>query len=99
VPWLTGAASWSYFVLSQYILGIRPHYRGLELDPCIPASWPGFLLKRLFRGRQLHIRVDNTAGVQKGVREVRLNGAVYAGTIIDVRDLLQDNEIEVVMGS
>jgi cellobiose phosphorylase len=98
VPWLTGAASWTYYVLSQYILGIRPHYRGLELDPCIPAAWPGFTVKRIFRGTQLHIRVDNSAGVQKGVRLVRLNAQPYGGTIIDARDLQSPCEIDVIMG-
>ena len=41
VPWLTGAASWAYYAATQYILGIRPDYKGLLIDPCIPAKLEG----------------------------------------------------------
>ena len=33
--WLTGTAAWS-FVASQGILGVKPDYDGLRIDPCIP---------------------------------------------------------------
>jgi cellobiose phosphorylase len=31
--WLTGTASWCYQAATQWILGIRPHYDGLRIDP------------------------------------------------------------------
>ena len=48
--WLTGTASWAYQAGTQYILGIRPTYEGLSVDPCIPAAWQGFRVRRVFRG-------------------------------------------------
>ena len=60
--WLTGTAAWSFVSISQAILGIRPSPEGLVIDPCIPAEWKGYTVRRLFRGAVYHIRVDNAAG-------------------------------------
>ena len=65
-PWLTGSAGWAYFAATHYILGIRPDYDGLVVDPCIPASWDGFEVDRIFRGKKLHISVSNPEHIQKG---------------------------------
>ena len=48
--WLTGSASWSHVAVTQHILGIRPSLDGLVVDPCIPAEWPSFSVRREFRG-------------------------------------------------
>jgi cellobiose phosphorylase len=47
--WVTGTASWAYQAATQYILGIRPIYAGLLVDPCIPSAWDGFRMTREFR--------------------------------------------------
>ncbi|MBO4393521.1 MAG: hypothetical protein J5800_04175 [Spirochaetales bacterium] len=65
-PWLTGSAGWAYFASTHYILGIRPDYNGLVIDPCIPSSWDGFEVDRVFRGRKVHIKVENPSHIQKG---------------------------------
>ena len=46
VSWLSGAATWNYYSITQYILGIRPQYDALLIDPCVPAKWDGCLLSR-----------------------------------------------------
>ena len=74
LPWLTGTASWSYVAATQHILGIRPDYTGLTIDPVIPSSWPGFRVVRRFRGATYQIEVDNAAGVERGVRELWVDG-------------------------
>ena len=51
--WLTGAAAWSYFSATQYILGLRPELTGLRVEPCIPSTWRGFKARRLLGGAQL----------------------------------------------
>jgi cellobiose phosphorylase len=53
--WLTGTASWNFYAVSQYMLGIRPEYDGLLIDPCIPTDWKGFNAVRKFRGATYHI--------------------------------------------
>ncbi len=56
--WLTGTASWMFVAATQWILGIRPTFRGLQIAPAIPASWPGFRARRVFRGVTYHIQVE-----------------------------------------
>ncbi len=63
--WLTGTASWMYLVATQYILGIRPEYDGLCIDPQLPADWPGFAATRQCRGAACHITVEK--GENKGL--------------------------------
>ena len=65
-PWLTGSAGWAYFAATHYILGVRPTYDGLIIDPCIPASWDGFEMDRIFRGKKVHISVKNPSHIEKG---------------------------------
>ncbi len=56
--WLTGTAAWNYYAITHYILGIRPDYHGLIVDPVIPTDWSGFKVTRQFRGATYHITVQ-----------------------------------------
>ena len=56
--WLTGTAAWNYVAITQWILGIRPTYTGLQIAPVIPSDWPGFKATRIFRGVTYHISVE-----------------------------------------
>ncbi len=76
-PWLTGAASWSYVGVTQYILGVRPELEGLRIDPCLPEGWGGFQVKRTFRGLDVTINVVNEAGVATGVLALKINGVDF----------------------
>jgi cellobiose phosphorylase len=98
VPWLTGAASWAYYAATQYILGIRPDYKGLCIDPCIPASWKQFSATRRFRNKMLNIKVVNQKGVQKGVKKITLNGQEIPGNLIPVSKMKKENDVVVEMG-
>lgn len=60
--WLTGTASWMYYAATQYILGIRPEYEGLCIEPQIPSDWKGFTVKRICRGVVCNIKVMNCKG-------------------------------------
>ena len=72
--WLTGTAAWNWYAITQFILGIRPSYKGLVVDPCIPKDWKGFKVKRKFRGAEYDIEVKNPGHVSKGVDTIILNG-------------------------
>ena len=98
VPWLSGSATWSFFTVTQYILGVRPEYEGLRIDPCIPAAWKGFKVSRMFRGKKLNIEVKNPSGVQKGVKKLFLNGELLDGNLIPAVKLLAENQVVVEMG-
>jgi len=60
--WLTGTAAWNYVAITQWILGIRPAYDGLQIAPVIPADWQGFTATRIFRGVTYHITVERQGG-------------------------------------
>ena len=98
IPWLSGSAAWTYFAICHHILGIRPEYDGITIDPCIPGSWEGFTVSRRFRGRILHVRVSNPGGVQRGVRRVTVNGKEQQDSFIPADLLSSTTEIEVFMG-
>lgn len=72
--WLTGAASWNMVAASQYILGIRPDYDRLVVDPCIPKNWDGFKATRVFRGATYEIEVKNPDHVCKGIKQILVDG-------------------------
>ena len=82
--WLTGTAAWNYFAITQYILGIRPEYDGLQIDPCIPSDWQGFTVTRRFRGATYRIEVRNPEGRMKGVRTLRVDGKEIEGNLVPV---------------
>src|SRR5271157_3743123 len=56
--WLTGTAAWNYYAITQWILGIRTAYDGIQISPVIPKSWRGFKATRIFRGVTYHITVE-----------------------------------------
>lgn len=95
--WLTGTAAWTFVNISQYILGLRPTHSGLMIDPCVPEGFGDFTLVRYFRGTTYHIQVKNPANVQKGVKEIKVDGKVIEGNIIPVTDSKEVN-VEVIMG-
>lgn len=99
LPWLSGTATWSYFTATQYILGIRPEADGLRIDPCIPSNWPGFAVRRIIRGKTVRIRVNNEAGVEKGVVQIREGDRILAeGSLLSYDRIVDGMDIEVVMG-
>lgn len=99
VPWLTGTASWSLFVALNSILGIVPEPEGLRIDPCIPRSWPGFEVERVFRGLRLHIRVNNPSGLSRGVKRLSLDGKDIAGSLVPISGLRDGARIVAVLES
>ncbi len=82
--WLTGTAAWMYLAGTQSILGIRPAYDGLRIDPCIPADWPGFAVKRTFRGSWYTIRAQNPNHACRGVKRLKVDGQEIAGDLAPV---------------
>jgi cellobiose phosphorylase len=97
--WLTGTASWCYQAATQWILGIRPEYDGLRIDPCIPSNWSGFSATRQFRGRMLRINVHNPEHVSRGVTGLRIDGKLAPGSIIPIDILEIEHEVEVTLGN
>ncbi len=76
--WYTGSASWLFKVGLEWILGIRPTFEGLVIDPCIPSAWDGFKACRNFRGAVYNIELKNPEHVNGGVKEILIDGEKYA---------------------
>jgi len=96
--WLTGTASWNFYAVSQYILGIQPQYDGLRIDPCVPEDWSGFEVTRKFRDATYKIVVANPDHVSRGVKRIEVNGEKIDGNVIPILTGGTENNILVLMG-
>lgn len=59
VSWLTGTAAWMYVAVTQYMLGIRARWDGLEIDPCLAAEMLPAKVTRMFRGVKYNITINS----------------------------------------
>ena len=94
--WLTGTAAWMWLTVSQYILGIKPDYDGLLIDPCLPQTAREYTVCRRFRGADYTIHVLNPQGVAKGVKAITLDGQPVEGCVVPFSE--GSHQVEVVMG-
>ena len=80
--WLTGTAAWNWYTITQFILGIKPTFDGIEIDPCIPSTLKEYSVKRILRDAEFDITVENPNGRESGVSLVILDGSPIEGNII-----------------
>ena len=94
-PFMTGSAGWAYFAATRYMLGIRPGFDRLTVDPCVPADWDGFEATRRWRGATYRIRVENPTHVEKGVAAIEVDGMP-----VDVIPIFTEgvHDVRVIMG-
>jgi cellobiose phosphorylase len=98
VPWLSGTASWAYYSATHWLLGIRPEAEGLRIDPCIPKSWPGFTMRRHYRGKNISIEVRNPSGVCRGVKTLAVDGEPITGCFVPAEKLQNDSCVVATLG-
>jgi cellobiose phosphorylase len=96
--WLTGTASWNFYAVTQFMLGIRPEYDGLLIDPCIPDDWKGFKAVRKFRGATYLIEIVNPEGKSKGIREVIIDGQPSPSNLIPVFADGAEHKVKITIG-
>lgn len=96
--WLTGTAAWNFVAISQYILGVRPCFGGLVIDPCVPADWNGYTVTRKFMGATYRITVKNPSHVCKGVRTLTVDGEAVESTTLPGFSDGKVHEVEAVLG-
>ncbi|MBN2548581.1 MAG: glycosyl transferase [Anaerolineales bacterium] len=80
--WLSGTAAYNYVAITQWILGIRPDYDGLQIRPVIPSGWDGFSARRRFRGAEYQISVRR-AGPGSSI-SLKVNGQPLEGCVIPI---------------
>ena len=95
--WLTGTAAWNFVAVSQYILGIKPEYDGLAVNPSIPKAWDGFTASRQFRGGVYNITVKNPEHVSRGVKSMTVDGKPVEGFVVPELGK-GEHTIEVILG-
>ena len=93
VHWLTGTASTVMVGCVEGILGLRPDLGGLRLSPAVPGSWKEFTMDKCFRGRQLHIRVENPESKESGFQGLWLNGEALPEPYLPEALLKEENEV------
>jgi cellobiose phosphorylase len=98
--WLTGTAAWNFVAITQWILGIRPEFDGLRVDPVIPSAWPGYTATRRFRGATYEITVRRAATLDSGHAEgacTRVNGEQIVGSLLPLATRGERVTVEVVL--
>ncbi|MRR19313.1 glycosyl transferase [bacterium] len=95
--WLTGTAAWCLYAVTQYILGIRPGYDGLLIDPCIPPEWSGFTVRRKFRGAVYNIEISNPEHKSRGVWEITIDGKKAESSLLPVFPEGTEHNVKITM--
>lgn len=95
-PFMTGTGGWAYFSATRYMLGVKPQYDYLEINPCIPGSWKNFQVTREWRNAVYEITVENPDGVMKGVKEIYLDGNLVER--LPVQEPNTTHYVRIVMG-
>ncbi|NTV35617.1 MAG: glycosyl transferase, partial [Anaerolineaceae bacterium] len=97
--WLSGTSSWAYQASTQFILGVRPDYRGLTIDPCIPSDWDGFEVVRQCRGKQYRIQVHNPLHHSKGVSRMIVDGKELPGCCVPYDLPGESHQVDIWLGN
>lgn len=97
VHWLTGTASTVMVGCVEGILGLRPDFYGLKIEPSIPKEWDEFEIEKEFRGKHLHIHVKNPGHVETGYKKMVINGKEVEGNYISEAMLEEQNDIVLTM--
>lgn len=97
--WITGTAAWTFMAATEWLLGVRHDYDGLLIDPCLPAAWKKASVRRPFRGNLYDITIENPQGVEKGVKQIFVDGKPIQGRLIVPQGRGKTVSVRVVMGS
>ena len=78
--WYTGSAAWLHRVVAEWVLGVRPTWDGLLLDPCLPPSWDSARIVRPWRGSTLRISIRRAPA---DVCESARTRVLFDGTLVE----------------
>jgi len=96
--WLTGTAAWTFLTVSQGLLGVKPDFDGLRIDPCIPKGWKEFKVTRHYRGVEYQVHITNPKGVCGGVKSLQVDGQKVGGNLIPIAKDKKTVKVEVTLG-
>jgi cyclic beta-1,2-glucan synthetase len=96
--WYTGSNAWMYRIGLEAILGIQRLGTTLRINPCIPKGWSNYRVSYRVGKTIFQIQVDNPAGVNRGVKQVTLDGKVLPGSEIPLLRDGDEHQVDVLMG-
>jgi len=96
--WQTGTAAWMYRISFDYILGVRPTYKGLLIDPVIPLEWKSFKVERVFRKTKYIIEIQNPSGIERGLKSITVDGVEIEGNTLPISEK-EICKVKVIMGN
>ncbi len=79
--WLTGTAAWNFVAVSQWLLGVRPEFDGLRVQPCLPPEFPSVEITRRYRGCTYRISIRNT-GKGRSDQRLTVNGKAAGSCVV-----------------
>ncbi len=80
--WLTGTAAWGLTAATQGILGIKPQFDGLMVEPCLPACMEHVQITRKFRGCVYDIRIENKGRGERHSVSMKVDGKDVNGCVV-----------------
>ncbi len=98
VHWLTGTGSTVMVGCVEGICGMRPNADGLVISPSIPSAWDGFTIDKKFRGKNIHIDIQNPNHVESGVKSMVVNGETIEGNFLCQCKLTENTNVTIVLG-
>ena len=78
-------------------VGMRPVLNGIRIAPSIPRSWKHLEIDKNFRGRHLHILVENPEEKETGYTRLLLNGIELSDNYIPEEFLKEENQILLIL--
>ena len=97
--WYTGSSGWMYRVGLEAILGIRRIGNTLQIDPCVPKTWSSYQVTYRVGKTTFQICVENPAGVNRGVKQIKLDGNVLNDNEIPLLDDGGQHQVNVLLSA
>ncbi len=92
--WYTGSAAWLHRIITHWVLGVRPEWDALHVEPCLPLAWSHAKMTRPWRGATYHFTFEHDAA-RKGACEVTLDGAKLDGPLIPPPTQAGEHDVQV----
>ena len=88
-PWVTGTAGWIYTDITELMVGIKPNFNGLLIEPCIPSCWNEVQVFKIYQNTKYNIKL-----IRSNKNEITLDGKVIEGNVVPV---FNDDEVHQVV--
>ncbi|MDD5262001.1 MAG: hypothetical protein PHD76_09160 [Methylacidiphilales bacterium] len=80
--WITGSYAWLNTVLLNEMIGLKPGYAGLAIEPCLPKEWKEVEAERCWRGTTYRVRLLNPKGIGRGKVSITMDGTPIKGNVL-----------------